>query len=110
MRCWAPTSSTYASSAKERKECLRGLFRGQALIVFLPLPIYCKLAHRLQHREAPLAIGPLFRLNETRAEKRFQPCQDVGRAIQIGNFLARFERPATDEDRQASKECLLLGR
>ena len=42
-------------SQGEKVACV-GLFRGQALICFLPLPIYCKLANRLQHREAPLPL------------------------------------------------------
>ena len=108
VRCWAPTSFTYASSAK-RESSLRGPVPWPGPDRLPPQLIYCKLANRLQHREAQIAIGPLFRLDEARAEKRFQPCQDVGGSLQIGNRLGRFERPTTGEDRQAAKERLLLG-
>ena len=68
------------------------------------------LPDRLQHREARLAVRAVLLPQQALVDQRRDAVEDVQAevAIRVADRLGRLERAASDEDREATEEALLL--
>ena len=70
-----------------------------------------KLADRLQHAETR-RVGHWLSSHQARLDQRLDHVEDItpGIIMRVDHGLGRLDREPAGKDRQATKECLLLGR